>query len=117
MESDVRSGKVSFFEYKSVNWNSANTAVYAAINKAVRDTAPARSGKMQTYHTGNGVTVSFRNGDNTALVVVNPTGSTISVKTPIEIAGSAMRECIEGIDIKVPTVIELQPYAYKAYYK
>ncbi len=117
MESDVRSGKVSFFEYKTVKWNKDNAAIYTDINKAVRDTAPARSGKMQTYHTGNGVTISFRNGDNTALVLVNPTGSAISVKTPIEIAGSAMRECIEGIDIKVPTVIELQPYAYKAYYK
>lgn len=117
MESDVRSGKISFFDYKAVTWSSDNAAIYKAINQAVKTTAAARSGEMQTYHTGNGVTFSFKNGNKAALVMVNPTATAISVKVPIALAGLSMREGIEDIDVKLPSAIELKPYGYKVYYK
>ena len=118
MESDVRSGKISFFDYKKVNWSSANAAVYAAINKAVLDSAPARSGEMQIHSNAkNAIVLSFRNGAKTALVLVNTTGAKVSLKTPMEYAGLKMNDCLENADAAVPTVIDLEPYAYKVYCK
>ncbi|MDE7347928.1 MAG: hypothetical protein K2N48_14450 [Muribaculaceae bacterium] len=48
----------------------------------------------------------------TFLVAVNTTGTTQKVRTPIVLAGSAMKNILDGSSVNISYEIELGPCAY-----
>lgn len=46
------------------------------------------------------------------LVAINTTGSVQTIKTPITLAGSSMKDVINNREVTVPVTIQLEPYGY-----
>ena len=49
------------------------------------------------------------------LVMVNTANESVQVKVPMEHAGKTMTDVIAGVDVKLPTVMTMEPYQYFIY--
>ena len=112
MDVEGLSGKLSFFDYRTMDFSTALSDEYKLINAAFKASAEVRRGELLDY--SNSAVVCFTRAipGHNLLVAVNTTGSVQTVKTPIVLAGATMTNLINGNSVAAPVVIELEPYAY-----
>ncbi len=106
------SGKLSFFEYRTLDFSSALSIEYKTINAAFKSSAEVRRGQLQDFSNSSVVCFTRSIPDHSLLVAVNTTGSAQTVKTPITLAGSTMTDMLGDKSVTVPVVINLEPYSY-----
>ncbi|MDO4320339.1 MAG: alpha-amylase family glycosyl hydrolase [Bacteroidales bacterium] len=109
-------GTKSFFNYGAETFDKSKTDALAHIASAYAATVKARAGKLKVYQTGDAVTLSRSHDGSHMLVIVNPTGKDITVKTPIEMAGLSLTDSDNGATVTVPSTITLGAYEYLIYY-
>ena len=49
------------------------------------------------------------------MVAVNATDAARTVRTPISLAGSVMTDLVEGRNVTLEPMVELEPYGYKIF--
>lgn len=112
MDVEDLSGKLSFFDYNTLDFSTALTAEYHAINDAFIRSAEVRRGQLTGYSTSSVVSFTRSVPGHTLLVMVNTTGSEQTVRTPIQLAGSRMTDLISGQEETVPVTVSLGAYGY-----
>lgn len=112
MDVEGISGKQSFFEYKTLEFSKTLSNTYKDINRAFKESKDLRCGELTDYSTSKVVCFTRSIPGHKLLVVVNPTAETQTVKAPIELANSTMKDLLLDTESTVPSVIELAPYAY-----
>lgn len=112
-----RTGRQSFFTYEEAAWSDSRIAALERLGKAYKATAAARGGNMQVHAVNPGAVTVYKSGSETALLVANPSGKEISVRTPIELAGTEMTDALAGGKVSLPAAVTLQPYGYKIFTK
>lgn len=112
MDVEGLTGKLSFFDYKSLDFSTTLSDEYKAINTAFKESAELRRGELRDYSKSSVVCFTRSIPGHKLLVAVNISGETQTVKAPIELAGSTMTDMLTGSDSEVPVVIELEPYGY-----
>lgn len=113
MDCEGLTGKLSFFDYRTLEFSTQLTEVYQKINHAFRYSADIRRGELRDYSNSSAVCFTRAVPGHNLLVAVNTTASTQTVKSPISLAGTVMTDLIEEKSDVVPVVIELEPYGYK----
>lgn len=112
MDASGISGKLSFFNYTTLDFSAELTGVYTAIDAAFQESAEVRRGELTDYSNSSVVCFTRSIPGHTLLVAVNVTGSAQTVRTPIQLAGASMTDLINGSTAAAPLVINLEPYAY-----
>lgn len=112
MDVEGLSGKLSFFDYRTLDFSTALSDKYAAVNEAFKVSSEVRRGQLTDYSNSSVVCFTRSIPGQTLLVAVNTTGDTQKVRTPIVLAGSTMKNIIDGSSVNIPYEIELGPYAY-----
>ena len=112
MDVEGLSGKLSFFDYRTLDFSMTISDKYAAINDAFKASREVRGGELQDFSNSSVVCFTRSIPGHNLLVAVNTTGSPQTVKTPIALAGSAMTDMIEDKAVTAPVVITLEPYGY-----
>lgn len=112
MDVEGLSGKLSFFDYRSLDFSAALSDEYKAINSAFKASAEVRRGELRDYSNSSVVCFTRAIPGHNLLVAVNPTASTQTVRTPISLAGATMTNLINGQSAAAPVVIELEAYGY-----
>lgn len=112
MDVEGLSGKLSFFDYNTLDFSTVLTAEYRAINDAFIRSAEVRRGQLTGYSTSSVVSFTRSVPGHTLLVMVNTTGSEQTVRTPIQLAGSRMTDLISGQEETVPVTVSLGAYGY-----
>lgn len=110
-------GTINFFNYSTGSFNADKTARLGALAQAFAATQEQRCGQLATYQAGKAVVFSRSVGDKTVLVMVNPTGSELTVKTPISMAGVSMTDALNNAPATLPATVTLGAYGYAIYYK
>ena len=107
---------LSFFNYNILNWDDdkAYTAGYKKFMTAYKGIDPYRTAKPVLYQSGKGAAV-WAGGEKGALAVINPTGSDLQLKVPMEQAGKTAEEMSSGEKVTIPQALTLKPYEYKIY--
>ncbi len=106
------SGKLSFFNYMSLDFSTTLSDEYKAINSAFKASAGVRRGELRDFSNSSVVCFTRVIPEHNLLVAVNPTGSNQTVRTPISLAGATMTNLINGQANTVPVTIELEAYSY-----
>lgn len=112
MDVEGLSGKLSFFDYRTLDFSTALSDKYAAINEAFKVSAEVRRGELADYSNSSVVCFTRSIPGQTLLVAVNTTGDSQKVRTPIVLAGSTMKNILDGSSVNISYEIELGPYAY-----
>lgn len=112
MDVEGLSGKLSFFNYMTLDFSTSLSDEYKAINAAFKASAEVRRGELRDFSNSSVVCFTRAIPGYNLLVAVNTTGSEKSVKSPISLAGSTMTGLIDGKRVTVPVEISLEPYSY-----
>ena len=112
MDVEGLSGKLSFFDYRSLDFSAALSDEYKTINSAFKASAEVRRGELRDYSNSSVVCFTRAIPGHNLLVAVNPTASAQTVRTPISLAGATMTNLINGQSAAAPVVIELEAYGY-----
>ena len=112
MDVEGLSGKLSFFNYMTLDFSTSLSDEYKAINAAFKASAEVRRGELRDFSNSSVVCFTRAIPGHNLLVAVNTTGSEKSVKSPISLAGSTMTGLIDGKQVTVPVEISLEPYSY-----
>ena len=112
MDVEGLSGKLSFFNYMTLDFSTSISDEYKAINAAFKASAEVRRGELRDFSNSSVVCFTRAILGHNLLVAVNTTGSEKSVKSPISLAGSTMTGLIDGKQVTVPVEISLEPYSY-----
>lgn len=115
MDTEGQRGKQSFFNYRPLVFSESLSKEYGLINNAYRKSALARGGKLTTGSDPDVAVLTWTNGNNKLLVMVNCRNEKKSVKTPIAFTGTTMTDLISGRAGKMPVAVELEPYGYAFY--
>lgn len=105
---------LSFFEYKSIDWNSNPDYLseYKQLMQIYKSSVTLREGTLKTYETGKVASFYYKSGDKGLLVMVNTTDETLTVKAPIERAGDNVKNLMTGEVTTLPIALTLEPYQY-----
>ena len=117
MDADTDGGTLSFFSYTPLDWSSAKRGRLGAINRAYKATAEVRRGELTTYANSKAVMFTRATAEQKMLVIVNPTGGQLTVKTPIALAGETMTDLIGEGEVTLPAAVTLDAYGYAIYLK
>lgn len=112
MEASGISGKLSFFDFRTLNWNREKMDIFRTINQAYIRTADLRGGNMKVYTDNSMLCFTRQNANGTMLVVVNNANTTRKVATPDICKGMTMTELISGNSRTLSEEIELGAYEY-----
>lgn len=112
MDVEGLSGKLSFFNYLTLDFSTSLSDEYKAINAAFKASAEVRRGELRDFSNSSVVCFTRAIPGHNLLVAVNTTGSEKSVKSPISLAGSTMTGLIDGKRVTVPVEISLELYSY-----
>ena len=112
MDAEGLSGELSFFNYRTLDFSTSLSDEYAAINEAFKASAEVRRGELTDYSNSSVVCFTRSIPGQTLLVAVNTTGDNQKVRTPIVLAGSTMKNILDGSSVDIPYEIEIGPYAY-----
>ncbi len=112
MDVEGLSGKLSFFDYRKLDFSISLSNEYKAINSAFKSSSEVRRGQLQDFSNSSVVCFTRSIPGHSLLVAVNTTGSTQTIKTPITLAGSVMNDVINNKEVTVPVTIDLEPYGY-----
>ncbi len=112
MDVEGLSGKLSFFNYMTLDFSTSISDEYKAINAAFKASTEVRRGELRDFSNSSVVCFTRAIPGHNLLVAVNTTGSEKSVKSPISLAGSTMTGLIDGKQVTVPVEISLEPYSY-----
>lgn len=112
MDVEGLSGKLSFFNYMKLDFSTALSDTYKAINAAFINTAEVRRGQLGDFSNSSVVCFTRAIPEHNLMVAVNTTSAPQNVKTPITLAGTTMTDQLTGASVTVPVVLELEPYAY-----
>ncbi len=113
MDVEGLSGKLSFFNYRTLTFSSQLTAKYKAINGAFKASAEVRRGVLSDYSASSVVCFTRSIPGHTLLVAVNTSNADKTLKTPITLAGREMNDLINGGSETVGVTLDLKPYDYK----
>lgn len=106
---------LSFFNNNVLNWDSEPEyrARYKAILAAYRQTAQVRGGTLKSYSMTGAMAFSYETPDGAMLLVIaSLSDQPQSVKTPMERVGDRLTDLIDGQQVTLSTVLELDPYQY-----
>lgn len=112
MDVEGLSGKLSFFNYMTLDFSTSISDEYKAINAAFKASTEVCRGELRDFSNSSVVCFTRAIPGHNLLVAVNTTGSEKSVKSPISLAGSTMTGLIDGKQVTVPVEISLEPYSY-----
>ncbi|MDE6008522.1 MAG: alpha-glucosidase C-terminal domain-containing protein [Muribaculaceae bacterium] len=112
MDVENMSGKLSFFDYRTLSFSSALSEKYAAINNAFKTSAEVRRGELQDFSNSSVACFMRSIPDHNLLVAVNTTDSPQTVKTPIVMAGASATDVLNNTQITLPVSLDLEPYSY-----
>lgn len=112
MDVEGVTGKLSFFDYKSLDFSTTRCNEYKAINSAFRASADVRRGELRDYSNSSVVCFTRSIPGHNLLVVVNPTRNVQTIRAPISLTGQTMTDLIEKKSYTVPVMIELEAYSY-----
>ena len=112
MDVEGLSGKLSFFDYRKLDFSTTLSNDYKAINSAFKSSAEIRRGQLQDFSNSSVVCFTRSIPGHNLLVAVNTTGSAQTIKTPITLAGATMKDVINNKEVTVPVAIEFGPYGY-----
>lgn len=115
MDVEGLSGRLSFFDYRTLDFSAKLTAEYRAVNDAFIRSAEVRRGELAGYSTSSVVCFTRSIPGRSMLVAVNTTGSDQTLKTPIELAGTEMTDLISGHTLTLPVTLTLGAYGYVIY--
>lgn len=110
---------LSFFTVNVLDWNS-NPSFTSSLEKALKiytETCSIRTAAPKFYSTGALVSMYYAAGDKGLFVVVNPTGSAVIVKTPMERAGDRVTDRMSGERVNLPASLVMDPYEFRIYEK
>lgn len=110
-------GTLGFFDYSTRTFDSAKNATLARLANAYKATRSQRGGELRTYQAGKAVMFVRAVGESRVLVIVNPTSSDVTVKTPIDMASLTVTDALDGSTLTVPVSVALGAYGYMIYYK
>ena len=113
MDVEGLSGKLSFFDYRSMDFSTTLSDVYRNINGAFKASADVRRGQLTDY-SNNSVACFTRviPGGHYLLVMVNTTADDVAFKTPITLTGATMTNLMNETSEVVPVVMNLGAYEY-----
>ena len=112
MDVEGLSGKLSFFDYRTLDFSTALSKQYAAINAAFKASAEVRRGELTDFSNNSVVCFTRAIPGHNLLVAVNTTKNEQTVKAPIVLGGANMTDLITGASVTVPVEITLNPYGY-----
>ena len=112
MDVEGLSGKLSFFDYRPLDFSQTLSDKYKAIDNAFKASAEVRRGELANYSNSSVVCFTRSIPGKKLLVAVNTSGDATTVRTPIVLAGSSMTSLIDGTTSTMPVEISLQPYEY-----
>ncbi|MDE5572488.1 MAG: alpha-amylase [Muribaculaceae bacterium] len=112
MDVEGLTGKLSFFDYRTLDFSTTISDEYKAINNAFIESAKVRGGSLADYSNRSVACFTRTIAGHALLVAVNTTGEDQSIKSPITLNGTSMKNMITGTSTTVPIMIELKPYAY-----
>lgn len=110
-------GKASFFTYHQANFNNDKIAAIKKLNAIFKNTSEVRKGDISVFYSGKAITMQHTLNDKALLIMVNPTASAISAKTPIALAGGKVQDLITNVETTLPDAVSLDPYQYVIYSK
>ncbi|MDE6682910.1 MAG: hypothetical protein K2J87_05740, partial [Muribaculaceae bacterium] len=112
MDATGISGELSFFNYRTLDFSTALSNEYKAINDVFVKTAEVRRGELNDYSTASGLCFSYSIPGKTLLVMVNPTGDSKAIRVPISLANTTMTDLIKGGAVALGLPYELGAYVY-----
>lgn len=112
MDVEGLTGKLSFFDYRPLDFSTALSDEYKAINNAFIESSKVRSGSLADYSTKDVAIFTRSITGHTFFVAVNTSGEAQSFKSPIALTGTSMKNLITGASSNVPLMIDLAPYGY-----
>ena len=115
MDATGISGKLSFFDYKTLDFSATLSDEYQVIDAAFKATAEVRRGELRDYSNASVVCFTRSIPGKSMMVAVNATDAARTVRTPISLAGSVMTDLVEGRNVTLEPMVELEPYGYKIF--
>lgn len=112
MDATGLSGKLSFFDYRMLDFSADLSAEYGKINEAFRASGEVRRGEMGDYSNKSVLCFTRSIPGKTLLVAVNTTNETQTVRVPIQLSGSSMTSLLDGSSVTLSYELTLEPYAY-----
>lgn len=112
MDADGLSGKLSFFDYRMLDFSTAKSDQFKKINDAFRATGDVRRGQLGDYSNSSVLCFTRSIPGKTLFVAVNTTGTEQKVRVPIELAQSTMTSLLDGSSVNLSYELTLAPYAY-----
>ena len=112
MDVENMSGKLSFFDYRTLTFSSALSEKYGAINDAFRNSAEVRRGVLQDFSNSSVACFMRSVPGHNLLVAVNTSDTPESVKAPIVMAGASATDMLTGSELVIPVTLDLEPYSY-----
>lgn len=106
--------KLSFFDSPLMDWtaNATYQNEYKKVMAVYRSSVALQKGELRTYETGKVACCYRTSATENVLVVVNTSGKTETIKTPIERAGDSVRNLMDNTVTTLPMTLTLEPYQY-----
>lgn len=112
MDATGLTGKIPFYNYRTLDFSTALSDTYKAINDVFEKTAEVRRGELSDYSTSSVVCFTRRIPGKTMLVAVNVSNKAQTVRIPISLANASMTDMFEGKTVELGYNMELDPYGY-----
>lgn len=113
MDATGITGKLSFFNYSSLDFSNDLSHKYKVINDVFRQTADVRRGQLGDYYSGNSVVCFTRRiPGKTMVVAVNVSDASKEVKVPISLVNTTMSDLITGKTVNLSYTMEIEAYGY-----
>ena len=113
MDATGITGKLSFFNYSSLDFSNDLSHKYKVINDIFRQTADVRRGQLGDYYSGNSVVCFTRRiPGKTMVVAVNVSDASKEVKVPISLVNTTMSDLITGKTVNLSYTMEIEAYGY-----
>lgn len=109
--------KLGFFDYNIKSFSSDNTTTkaYISLMKAYAASAEARYGEVTNCSTDEVVMFTRKQEKAEILVIVNPTGSELSVTLPMAWQRESCTDLLSSEQTYAPKSATLAPYEYRIY--
>lgn len=110
--------RINFFVYDVMDWDSNPQVMqeYVDVMNVYVESAELRGGEMKHYDTGDVLSFHYPAADGRGLfVMVNTTGESLTVRTPMERAGGSVRNLMTGESSSLAATVSLDAYQYLIY--
>ena len=112
MDATGVTGKLAFYNYRTLDFSDALSDTYKAINDAFKKTAEVRRGDLADYSTSSVLCFTRSIPGKTMLVMVNISKKAQTARIPISLANTSMTDQLDGKTVELGYNMELAPYSY-----